>query len=526
MYRILSSIFLIILFLASCKNNPDIEIVPEVTIEETEFGKIIPLDSTSRAILNDSLAIKFYAANDNKTFWISDYSRDKLLTILKTVEEEGLVKKDFNLEKILILEDSIKNLSDPDLITYDYLLTQNLITYLHKVAKGSLNPKELYSDWDLKENQIDFSALLLNFLKKDGFEKAITEVQPKHLVYHRLKEALKIIETFPKDTFTPIKLDGKIVLNDTIESIVAIKQRLIYWKDLKPQDSLTPVYDEQTELAVKVFQMRHGLAPDGVIGFGTVNALNYSKEKRKEQIIVNMERWRWYPRDFSEEYIILNIPDYTLHTIKKGDTTRTHKIIVGKAARKTPVLQSKISHLVFNPTWTVPPTIQKNDIIPAVAKNRGYLADKRITVYNNNGKVVAAEDWDIKKANSYRYVQSSGSSNALGLVKIMFPNRFLVYLHDTNSRSFFERETRSLSSGCVRVQNPFELSEYILEDNTNWNLEKINELVQKGNTKDVPVKKDIYVHFLYWTAWSDKGALQFRDDLYNLDASLYASLRN
>ncbi|PKP24279.1 MAG: peptidoglycan-binding protein [Bacteroidetes bacterium HGW-Bacteroidetes-2] len=526
MYRKLSGILLILLLIASCKNNPDIEIVPEVTIEETEAGKIIPLDSTSIAILNDSLAIKFYKANDNKTFWISDYSRDKLLTIFKTVEEEGLFKKDFDIEKILIAEDSIKNLSDRDLIAYDYLLTQNLIKYLHKVAHGSLNPKALYTDWDLKENQIDYSALLLNFLKKDGFEKAIKEVQPKHIVYHKLKQALKIIENFPTDTFTPIKIDGKIVLNDTIKSLVDIKQRLIYWKDLKPQDSLTPVYDEQTELAIKVFQMRHGLAPDGVIGFGTVNALNYSKEKRKEQIIANMERWRWYPREFEEEYIILNIPDYTLHTIKKSDTTRTHKVIVGKAARKTPILQSKISRLIFNPTWTVPPTIQKNDIIPAVAKNRSYLAEKRITVYDANGKVVTAEDWDAKKANSYRYVQSSGSSNALGLVKIMFPNRFLVYLHDTNSRSFFERETRSLSSGCVRVQNPFELSEYILDDTINWNLEKINELVQRGKTREVAVKKDIYVHFLYWTAWSDKGSLQFRDDFYNLDASLYASLRN
>ncbi len=525
----IKSIFLLILIctltILSCKKKPEIEIVKEVKIEETEAGKIIPLDSTSRAILNDSLAIKFYAANDNRTFWISNYSRDNLLNTLKNAEKEGLNTADFDLQKIQNKEDSIKLLSDSALISYDYLLTQNLIKYIHKTAQGTLDPKELYSDWELKENQINFTELLLNFLKKNNFDDALAEVAPKHIVYKKLKSALEIIDTFPDTSFEPIKIDGKIVLNDTIETIKEVKKRLMYWKDLKKLDSITPVFDEQTELALKIFQMRHGLAPDGVIGYGTLNALNFTKEKRKEQIIVNMERWRWFPRNFEEEYIILNIPDYTLHTVKKKDTTRTHKAIVGTAARKTPVLSSKLSHLVFNPTWTVPPTIKAKDMIPSIARDRNYIRQKNITIYDTNGKRISAEEWDESKARSYRYVQSPGSSNALGLVKIMFPNNFLVYLHDTNSRSFFERENRSLSSGCVRVQNPFELSEYILES-PKWRLEDINNLIGQGRTKDVKVEKDMYVHLLYWTAWSDNGALQFRDDFYNLDADLYKKLRN
>jgi len=518
-------ILLVILTIISCKKKPDIEIVKEVKIEVSESGKIIPLDSTSIAILNDSLAIKFYAANDNRTFWISDYSRDNLLNTFKNAEKEGVSTTYFDLTTIQNKEDSIKQLSDKALISYDYLLTQNLIKYIHKTAQGTLKPKEIYTDWELKENQINFTELLLNFQKKNNFENAMAEVAPKHIVYKKLKKALEIIDSYPDTSFEPIKVDGKIVLHDTIETIKEVKKRLMYWKDLKKLDSITPIYDEDTELAIKIFQMRHGLAPDGVIGFGTVNALNVTKQKRKQQIIVNMERWRWFPRNFEDEYIILNIPDYTLHTVKKNDTTRTHKAIVGTAARKTPVLSSKLSHLVFNPTWTVPPTIKAKDMIPSIAKDRNYIRQKNISIYDANGKSISAEDWDVKKASSYRYVQSPGSSNALGLVKIMFPNNFLVYLHDTNSRSFFERENRSLSSGCVRVQNPFELSEYIL-DNPKWQLEDINNLIKQGKTRDVKVEKDMYVHLLYWTAWSDKGALQFRDDFYNLDGELYNKLRN
>jgi len=238
-----------------------------------------------------------------------------------------------------------------------------------------------------------------------------------------------------------------------------------------------------------------------------------------------MERWRWYPRQFEKEYLLINIPDYTLRAIKEKDTTRTHKIIVGTSKRSTPILSSKLSYVVFNPTWTVPPTILKEDVIPAATKNRGYFATKNITIYEGNS-VVSPSDWIPSKGKSYRYVQSPGSYNSLGLVKIMFPNRFSVYLHDTNTRGYFERENRSMSSGCVRVQNPFELTAYLLNDSVKWNDESISEILKEGNTKNVNINQNVYIHLLYWTAWSEKGQLIFRDDIYNLDADLYQKLRN
>jgi len=275
---------------------------------------------------------------------------------------------------------------------------------------------------------------------------------------------------------------------------------------------------------MKKFQIRHGLAADGVIGKGTVEALNFSKKKRKEQILANLERWKWFPKDMGKEYLIVNIPDYKLNLVKDKDTFRTHKVIVGRAKRATPILSSRLSNVILNPTWTVPPTILREDVIPSISKNRNYLAQTNMKVYDRNGNEVIANNWKLSNAKSYRYVQSPGSFNSLGMVKFSFPNRFSIYLHDTNHRDFFGKQKRSLSSGCVRVENPLELAEYLLGDKENWNLEKITETLQSEKTQHIKLKKEIKIHILYWTAWSENNTLIFRDDIYNLDAVLYRKL--
>ncbi|WP_372769986.1 murein L,D-transpeptidase [Lutibacter sp.] len=520
----LLSVFFMLILLISCEEKAPPKVVMIPKIEITEAGKIIPIDSARIASLKDSSVMVFYNAIQNKTFWMMDSTRVKIISLFNHVQDDGLFPKDFDLKKIQNSEENIKNLSNSDLVDYDILLTENLSRYVEKVSKGSLNPNKLYTNWELKENNINFKTLLLNFQKKDSFDYAVNEASPNHLVYKRLKTALKILNDLPKDHFKKIEIKNKIELNDSNPALIDIKKKLIFWGDLKPLDTVTPVYDEATELGVKIFQMRHGLAPDGVIGIGTTGALNFTKEQRKKQIIANMERWRWYPRAFENEYLIINIPDYTLRVVKNSDTLRTHKVIIGRAARKTPVLSSKLTHLIFNPTWTVPPTILRKDVIPAAARNRGYFSSKNITIYDSNNKVVSAGNWSINRARSYRYVQSPGSANALGLVKFVFPNRFTVYLHDTNTRGFFEKDIRALSSGCIRVENPFELTEYLLDDPEKWNSEQITEAINTGKTTQVNLNKAIYIHIFYWTAWSENGSLQFRDDLYNLDMDLYKKL--
>lgn len=484
------------------------------------------IDSTYvTAFENDSLT-SFYKMNGFKTVWNTPKNRTLIIDEILRADKEGLLPKDYNIDALKRYGENITGLSDKEIVGYDVLMTLSIQKYLLHLTRGKLNPRELYTDWDLTPNTADINLLLTGAANGDSLQIIIEKAKPQHILYKKLKDALVLINTFPADSLKKIEIATKLKVNDTSSALIDIKKRLVYWRDLKAPDSLTALYDPETAKAIKRFQTRHGLAADGVIGTSTVMALNTTKNTRKEQIIANLERWRWFPRQMSEHYIIANIPDYKLHTVFKNDTTRTHNIIVGTSKRKTPILSSKLSHAVFNPTWTVPPTILKEDIIPATTKNRSYLSKKNITVYDKNGKEISATSWDPEKALNYRYVQSPGTYNSLGMVKIIFPNNFTVYLHDTNHREYFDKANRSLSSGCIRVQNPLELTEYLLDDKANWSLEKITETLKREKTQSAKIKKEIYIYQLYWTAWSHDNTLQFRPDIYTLDGELYSKLRN
>lgn len=524
--------FLIVLLFTfiSCKKE---ELKSEVILKEEIVkphvqpeGKPTNMDSSLVLSFHNKVLTDFYTSTNFRTVWQSQEKRKIILGELLKSDEEGLIPEDYNVKKLFDFEEKVITLDSADLAKYDVLLTSSLQKYISHLTNGRLNPRKLYKNWDLKPNEIDLNATVTQLLQTDSLVYKIEQLKPNHIVYRRLKKALQQINSFPKDNFKSIKFSKTITPNDTNSSLIDIKKRLIYWKELQPNDSLTPIYDEETVRALKKFQSRHGLAADAKIGAGTIASLNFSKTQRTQQIIANLERWKWYPKQMGKEYIIINIPDYKLSLVNNNDTLRTHRVIVGRAKRKTPVLSSKLTQVVFNPTWTVPPTILREDVIPAILKSRSYLTNSNIKVYDSNGRIVSPYEWQLSQAKTYRYVQSPGTFNSLGMVKIIFPNRFSVYLHDTNHRDYFEKIDRSLSSGCVRVDNPLELTEYILNDGVNWNLEKITETLQNERTKFVKIKKEIAFHLLYWTAWSENNKLIFRDDIYNLDADLYDKLRN
>ncbi|WP_426095960.1 L,D-transpeptidase family protein [Flavobacterium sp. DSR2-3-3] len=489
-------------------------------------GKPTNIDSAVVISSHNKVLKDFYSSTNYRTVWQSEKKRKIVLAELLKSSEEGLNPEDYNLKTLYNFEKRATTLDSLDIVKYDILLTSCLQKYISHLTNGRLNPRKLYKNWDLKENYIDLNATVALLLQTDSLAYKIQQLKPSHIVYKRLKKALRQINTFPKDDFKPIKFTKIITPNDTNPSLIAIKKRLIYWKELQPKDSLSPIYDEETVNALKKFQSRHGLAADAKIGAGTIASLNFSKNQRIQQILVNLERWKWYPKQMGKEYLIINIPDYKLTLVNNNDTLRTHRVIVGRAKRKTPILSSKLTQVVFNPTWTVPPTILREDVIPAILKSRSYLTQSNIKVYDSNGRIVSPYEWQLSQAKTYRYVQSPGTFNSLGMVKIIFPNRFSVYLHDTNHRDYFDKIDRSLSSGCVRVDNPLELTEYILDDEVNWNLAKITETLQNERTKFVNIKKEIAFHLLYWTAWSENNKLIFRDDIYNLDGALYDKLRN
>ncbi|KIX21815.1 hypothetical protein SY27_03755 [Flavobacterium sp. 316] len=519
-------IFSLIFLLISCKESSDKASISANEEPIEEISKPIPTELIET--LKDSIKL-FYNKLNNHEIWFNKTNRIALINEVKNCHQDGLDPNDYNLKEILKLEKERDSLNDKAIFDYDILLTSTFEKLALHLYKGKLDPKKVYSDWDLKPKSLALSPYLEKGIKSKEISNVFKELKPQHFIYNQIKKSLTILEKYPEYDFKKSEAKDKIELNDTTDEIITIKHKLAYWKDYTRNDSITTaIYDSITFNAVKKFQARNGLKSDGVIGKGTIKALNFSKEERIHQIIANLERWKWFPRDFGDNYLITNLPDYKITYVAKRDTLSEHNIVVGTPKRKTPILISKLSNLVFNPTWTVPPTIIKEDLTPSAKKNISYFTRTRMTIYDSTGNKIAPEEWDPEKSRSYRYVQTSGYNNSLGLVKFNFPNRHLVYLHDTNHRDYFSREYRALSSGCVRVENPLDLSEKILDnEERGWTKKEIDTIIKKKNIKTIPIKNEINVYILYWTNWLDKdGSLQFRDDIYNLDKKLYNSLRS
>lgn len=494
--------------------------------QNTDPEKVLDIDSVLLQKQNNKLLTTFYKQHRYKTVWLNKTKPRKiLLSVLNQSADEGLNPAAFALDSLNGFEASMASMPDAQSINYDILLTRKLQRYIWQISVGVCNPKWLYRDWDLTPKAVDVNKILERLEKADSIASELQTLQPNHAVYQSLKKALQLLNNFPEDTIDCITIPRILYKNETDSSLIRIKRKLIYWKDLLPSDSLDATFDQPTFVAVKKFQARHGIRVDGAIGKATIDALNFTKNRRREQIIVNLERWRWFPRDFGPHYVLVNIPDYTLNVIKNTDTVQTRRVVVGVIARKTAVLSSTFNNIILNPTWTVPPTILEEDLLPAAKKKKSYFASKKITIYNSKGGVVSPANWNPEKYKNYRYVQAPGDDNSLGNVKFNFPNHYSVYLHDTNHRDYFNRTFRSLSSGCVRVENPLPLAQYMLGEKK-WPMEKICDIIFSGKTTVLPLKEKINIHQLYWTAWMDvKGVLQFRQDIYNLDDELYEKLR-
>lgn len=522
------ALVILLLALVCCKKEP--VATPSVNVKDVKFKKQVHgflIDSAALARKQDSMLVDFYRMNNFETVWNKPEIRSAMIHLLsKSGDDEGLNPKDYYVRKLAIYDKHRALLTPEQRIGFDILLTKAVRKYLKHLAHGRLNPNAIYRTWDLKRGRFDTNALLSGGISGDSVSAVIEMARPKHIVYKRLLTALQIINSYPdQKNFTTIDTLLKIRRSDTAEVMPEIKRRLIIWKDMRPQDSLTKVYDRKTAAAIRKFQTRHGLIADGVISKNTIKQLNYSPNQRKAQILANLERWRWFAHDLGKNYFILNIPEYLLSVVKDGDTLEQKRIVVGKSVRKSAVLSSTFSNIIFNPTWTVPPTIITRDLTPSAIKNRNYFASKKITIYRN-GKVVSPENWIPARAKSYRYVQKPGDDNSLGNVKFNFPSRFMVYLHDTNHRDLFVMHTRSYSSGCIRVENPLPLAQYMLNDSIRWPMDSIKKVVDSKKTTSIMLKQKINIYEWYWTAWSENGRLIFRPDIYDWDMRLAKALRN
>jgi murein L,D-transpeptidase YcbB/YkuD len=282
------------------------------------------------------------------------------------------------------------------------------------------------------------------------------------------------------------------------------------------------------EAAVKQFQQQHALTPDGVLGPATLAAMNVPVQARIDQIKTNLERARWVLHSLPEDVVITDIAGFEVSYRRGGKVVWSTRAQVGKPYRKTPVFRDRIRYLEVNPTWTVPPTILRNDILPKLAADPDYLRKKDMQVLTHDGKPVdpATVDWSQYPQKRFPYLlrQNPGPGNALGRIKFMFPNKHAVYLHDTPSRSLFERDQRAFSSGCIRIQHPFEFAELLLDD-PQWTRTRIEEIVASNQTTRINLADPVAVILMYWTVnTTPDGRLVFKRDIYDRDAAVLAGL--
>ncbi|MEM5473302.1 L,D-transpeptidase family protein [Hoeflea sp. AS60] len=307
-----------------------------------------------------------------------------------------------------------------------------------------------------------------------------------------------------------------------------LRQRLMASGDLDQSAGLSNAFDSYVDGAVKKFQARHGLPPDGVLGSYSYQALNVSADVRLGQLETNLVRLRSMSGFLGDRYVMVNIPAAQIEAVENGSVALRHTAIVGKIDRQTPILNSKIHEIILNPYWTSPRSIIEKDIVPLMRKDPTYLARNNIRLFDGKGEEVAPEtiDWNAEKAPDLMFRQDPGKGNAMSSTKINFHNPHAVYMHDTPQQGVFNKLMRFESSGCVRVQNVRDLNTWLLRDTPGWNRQAIEATIASRENTEIELTEPVPVYFTYFTAWaSEDGVVQFRDDVYQRDGVDELALR-
>ncbi len=419
-------------------------------------------------------------------------------------------------------------------VELDLLATDAFLVLGSHLLHGRVNPETIDPEWIANRRSTRMDSVLAEALPGGRVEATLAELAPRQPRYRFLMEAAARLRTLASRGGWSTVPDGpKLELGSVDPRVEAVRARLVASGDAPaaPRDA-PATFDLELEAAVRRFQARHGLDDDGVVGAATLAALNVPAEERARTVELNLERWRWLPDDLGDRHIEVNIAAFRLDVVERGRAVHTHRVVVGRQYRQTPMFSGTMTYLVLSPFWHVPPTIAAVDKLPLVKRDPAYLRSQHMSVLDRATNVEvdpASIDWTSMTGPAfnerYRLRQDPGAWNALGGVKLMFPNRHSVYLHDTPSRELFARTVRSFSSGCIRVEDPLALTEYVLSDPVRWPFERIREAASQSTETTVRLERPVPVHLLYWTALaSEDGTIHFREDLYGRDGIVARAL--
>ena len=499
---------------------------------------------------NTPIIKQIYKSFENKPIWVQDSTKmSNLIQALKN-PMYNYKNKAFDqkaIKKLLYYLDNNNISQQKKALVYarlDLLLTNSYIRLIRFITEGDV-------DWDLVQKK-------LKELKESDDISAVWEMHPKHIpstksiiysikkqkvtpylnsllpMQDRYKKLVNLLIKYRQmDKFPKIPYTNKVLkLGDRDSRIVTIKKRLQISGDYPKNVKLTNKFDTLLQQAALTYQKRYLLKPTGMIDKTMTYYLNQPAKKNIQSIITNLDKTKLYPKKFEDEYIEVNIPDFNLRYYKNGNMITKMGVVVGRIDRPTPIFSSSIKYMVLNPTWTIPDNLIKRDLIHVFRENPNYLQEHNIHVFRGKKEIedITPDMLDPYEHSEekvpFRFVQYPGDDNALGRVKFMFPNKYAVYLHDTDNKSLLSRRYKIYSSGCMRVDKPFELLDILLSHaKKHYDRYDIEEIIATNKPTIIRLKKYVPIHIVYFTVYEEDGLAYFKNDIYMYDKIIQESIK-
>ena len=486
---------------------------------------------------------KFYEPAGYALAWIQHLKptsqAQAMIAIFAEAGSKGLDPTDYDSLLWPVRIRKLESATPEDVARFDLALTVAAMRYISDLHLGRVNPRYFHFGFDVEHNQYDLSRFVRErVVNSRDLESALATVEPPFDGYRRTEAALRrYLQLAQQDDGEHLATAKRpVAVGDRYTAMQRLQRLLCLLGDLQPaacEMNASDVYTSSTADGVKHFQGRHDLEVTGRLDGPTIRELNVPLSARVSQLQLTLERWRWLPHEFSQPPIVVNIPEFRLRAFDQNERIAlAMNVIVGRAYRRqTPVFAKDMKFVIFRPYWNVPLDIQRSEIVPSIERDRSYLSKKNYEVVTHGAEVVtngpiSDEILQQLRDGTLEIRQRPGPDNALGLVKLMFPNEYDVYLHSTPSPELFARPRRDFSHGCIRVEDPVDLTTWVLRNNPGWDKAHVEAAMQTGQDNyEVKLTEPIPVLILYATAVvDDDGQVHFFDDIYGHDAKLRQTL--
>jgi len=499
---------------------------------------------------NKAIIENIYVQSGYQPLWIGKKNKNKTSHFIQALNDPlfNYKNKSFDqksIKRLFFLLDNDEVSRKKQAAIYarlDLILTSSMVRLVRFIVQGDVDwalvqekmaaleqSDDIKSHWEISPKPFPDQKQLISAIKKGNIKAYLTSLLPMEKRYKKLVKLLKnyrLMDKFPKIKYT----NDVYKKGDSSGRIKEIKKRLQISGDYPKNASIDRSFNETMRRAVISYQKRYLLKVNGTVDKSMIYYLNQPASTNIQAIITNLDKTKLYPKKFEKEYIEVNIPDFNLRYYRNGQMIMKKGIVVGRIDRPTPIFSDKITYIVLNPTWTIPDNLIKRDLIHVLRENPMYLEENNIHVFSGKKEIEVTQEMLDPYENSdkrvpYRFVQFPGENNALGRVKFMFPNKYAVYLHDTDNKSLLSRRYKIYSSGCMRVEQPFDLADLLLEHaKGNYSRERVEKILESNKTTTIRLRKSIPVHMVYFTVYEEDGLAYFKNDIYLYDKIIEESV--